>query len=104
MSAHRREFYELRRSVSQMQGASYQMILQHLDALEETLGKVAKMNKQDPDFGRTLHDVGLQSDAVLQSVRQSGVRGIKIPQSLHTFRISLRQPDLVQQIASQLVA
>lgn len=101
---HRKEFDELHSMMKREQGAPYKAILKELDAIKEKLARVATMSDRDPEFGMMLHALESNSNEVMKTVRQSGVRGIKIPQSLHTLRTSLRQPDLVRKIAIQIAA
>ncbi len=99
-----REFRDLRKAIAVRSEASCRVILEHLDALQVMLEKAQAMRAEDPDYSLVLHQIGVHADAVLKTVRQSGIKGIRIPPAMHILRTSSRQADLTRQLARQIVS
>ncbi|MFZ6015393.1 MAG: hypothetical protein ACOYUZ_03500 [Patescibacteria group bacterium] len=101
MYRNRREFEELRKAIKLKGLPEYAQI--QLELLEIALRKLAAMAVDHPDETRTLVDIQKYSTNVLQAVRASNVRGLRIPDALHTFRkTSLYQPLLVRHLALEI--
>ncbi len=99
-----REFKDLREAIASRSEASCRVILEHLNALQVMLEKAQGMREEDLNYSLVLHQIGVHADAVLKTVRQAGIKGIKIPPAMHILRTSSRQADLTRQLAQQIVA
>jgi hypothetical protein len=99
-----REFENLRNAVAERQEDQRRVILEHMDALHLMLNKLRTVREDDPSYGLVLHQIGVHADAVLKTIRDAGIKGIKIPSAMHVFRTSSRQADLTRYLAQQIIS